>query len=276
LVGYRTGSGNPALVEATYAIDRIPAGSTSCLAVTQRYEFKDEQPHGGCEPTGSLPDFPPHAQPLPCSRWYPLITYEFSGTNGETLASFNAPQRLYFRDENKSPNEAATFQDEDTPLFHPELGRRGIAEIIAKRHDFDTEIDPFIAVKNGEKGDWDNYHQSFKHIEGPQSVKQFPFVFGAPGCPECVHIHWRWGLVVPEGFPDRHNGTPFIPDGSTQSVEFAVVAFHDGEDHPNRFTDLINGESLDQQDLVFWYSAALSAKAVKSDSGLSILHSAGA
>jgi uncharacterized repeat protein (TIGR01451 family) len=253
LVGYRTAPGNPTFVEATYAIDRIPAGSTSCLVVTQRYELWDEQPHGGCEPTAALAPFPPHAAPLPCSRWKPLITYEFTGANGETLASFGAPQRLYLRDEDKHPNLAATFQDEDIPV--PNFrGPHGVLELIAKRHDFDVEQPPLTAIAGGQKGDWDNYHQSFKTITGPQSI-QFPFTFGAPGCPECVHIHWRWGLVVPEGFPDRHDGTPIIPGGSTQDVEFTVVAHRDGEEHPNDFHDLINGESLREQDLVLWYSA---------------------
>jgi len=129
-----------------------------------------------------------------------------------------------------------------------------VLELITKRHDFHVEQAPLTAIAGGQKGDWDNYHQSFKTITGPHSI-QFPFTFGAPGCPECVHIHWRWGLVVPEGFDDRHDGTPIIPAGSTQDVEFTVVAHRDGEEHPNDFHDLINGEGLRQQDLVLWYSA---------------------
>jgi hypothetical protein len=54
LIGFREFFGDPAGVEATYAVDRIPAGSRSCLIIHQRYEFGSEKPDGGCEPSGSL------------------------------------------------------------------------------------------------------------------------------------------------------------------------------------------------------------------------------
>jgi len=62
---------------------------------------------------------------------------------------------------------------------------------------------------------------------------------------------------LPTEFPIKHVAKPLIPDGSTQYVEFAVVAAHDtpAEVHPYDFRDLIDGEDLKRQDLVFWYSA---------------------
>jgi len=240
LVGLRTQLGDPMTAEATYVIDRIPAGAASCLIVKQRYEFSAELPNGGCEPSQFV--FPIHAPPLPCSRWKPIVEYQFFGAFGEKLTSINIPQRLSLRDENKSPNAATTFQDEDSLP-----NSQGLVEIIRNRQDIVTE-DRFTAIVGGHAGDWDNYHQTYrKRITGPQS-----FPVPAPGCPECIHIHWRWGAVVQN--PAFGNGKPLIPPGSNQDLEFAVVAFHPGEEHPADFHDLIGGEDLHKQDLVFWYS----------------------
>ena len=239
--------GNPAFVEATYAVDQIPAGSSSCLVVKQRYEFWQEQPEGGCEPTGYV-NFPVKAPPLPCSRWKPIVEYTFTGSSGETLQSLNIPQRLSLRDDNRTPNFAETFLDSDTPL--PNLtGRLGVLEIVADRREITREA-RFRGIISGLPGYWDNYHQSYRKVQGPRS-----FPYPAPGCPECIHIHWRWGLAIPDTFPDRNHGLPLIPGGSNQDMEFAVTAWHPGEDHPYDFSSLLNDEPLGGQNLVLWHSA---------------------
>ena len=255
LVGYRTAPGNPTFIEATYAIDRIPAGSDSCLVVTQRYEFWDEEPHGGCEPTNFV-SAPIKGKALPCSRWKPIVHYEFTSSSA-TLQALNIPQRLYLRDEDREPNFAAVFKDEDrTP---PHLPPGGIFEIIADRLDLTDEI-KFMAIKGGKKGDWDNYHQSFLPNVADRGPRSFPIA--APGCPECVHIHWRWGLAINGPFPDLNGGMPRVPAGSPQDVEVAVVVQRSGdtEERPDDFHDLISPpESLHKQNLVFWHSATSSA-----------------
>jgi hypothetical protein len=253
LVGYRMAPGNPTFVEATYAIDRIPAESNSCLVVTQRYEFWDEQPHGGCEPTEFI-SAPFKGSPLPCSRWKPIVNYEFTGSS-DTLQALNVAQRLYFRDEDREPNFAAVFQDEDRRP--PHLPPGGILEIIANRLDL-TDETAFVAVRLGQKGDWDNYHQSFAPNITARGPTSFPVA--GPGCPECVHIHWRWGLAIDATFPDLNEGIPLVPAGSPQNVELAVVAQRDGEEHPNDFHELIGPqpESLAHRNLVFWHSATSS------------------
>jgi hypothetical protein len=264
LVGFRTGLGNPAFVEATYAIDRIPAGSDNCLAITQRYEFWDEEPHGGCEPSKFV-SAPFKARPLACNRWKPIVHYEFTSSS-DTLTTLNVPQRLYFRDENREPNYGAIFIDEDRRPLHGPPGNP--CEIIVDRLDLRDEI-KFMAVKQGQKGEWDNYHQSFEPGitgRGPTSCP-----VAGPGCPECVHIHWRWGRAAecpPDDkncvtFPDLNNGMPRVPAGSPQDVEVAVVAQHDGEQHPNDFHEIApqpgqKPESLHKQNLVFWHSATSS------------------
>lgn len=257
LIGFREFFGDPAGVEATYAVDRIPAGSRSCLIIHQRYEFGSELPNGGCEPSGSLHltagpvSFPvPSAGSLPCNRWTPLVDYQFLSSDGDVLTSLNIPQRLFFKDDAISPNVAATFEDNDAISIVQVSLDKGVKvdvlDPILRRQDIGIE-GTFKAIANGSKGDWDNYHQSFKAITAPVG-----FVLPAPGCPECVHIHWRWGAPADGGFG---NGNPLIPKGSNQDVEFGVTRYRPGEAHPADFHTLVNGESLAGQDLVFWYSA---------------------
>ena len=65
-------------------------------------------------------------------------------------------------------------------------------------------------------GIWDNYHQTY------QSMVQEPtFVPPEPGCPECVHVHWRWGEFAANpifgggpAFGDPP-GRPLIPPAQT-------------------------------------------------------------
>jgi len=121
-----------------------------------------------------------------------------------------------------------------------------LADPILRRQDIGTE-GTFKAIANGTAGDWDNYHQSFKRITPPVG-----FPLPAPGCPECVHIHWRWGAPAGDAFG---GGRPLIPAPSNQDVEFAVTRYRPGEEHPADFETLVNGERLENQDLVFWYSA---------------------
>jgi uncharacterized repeat protein (TIGR01451 family) len=257
LIGFREFFGDPAGVEATYAVDRIPAGSRSCLIIHQRYEFQSEQPDGGCEPSASLQaragpvTFPiPSAGSLPCNRWKPRIDYQFIPADGDVLTSINIPQRLFFKDDAVSPNLAATFEDDDViKLVQVKLDngvKVDIADPILRRQDIGTE-GTFKAIARGAAGDWDNYHQSFKPITAPVG-----FPLPAPGCPECVHIHWRWGAPAGQAFGD---GRPLIPPKSDQDVEFAVTLQRPGEEHPADFKALVDGESLAGQDVVFWYSA---------------------
>ena len=239
LVGFeRSFSADKIAFKATYAVDRIPAGSDSCLIVEQLYEFAAEQPDGGCEPSQSSP-VPLKLDPLPCNKWKPQVKYTFTASNGETLKSINMPLRLRFRDENKNGNLAATFQDNDN-LLNAQFS------IIQRKEDIGSEK-LFTAIKDGGvAGDWDNYHQTWRSdVRGPSTIPS------GPGCPECVHIHWRWSKLAGEAFG---NGLPLIPTGSTQGVEFAAVLWRLGEEDPYDFTSLINGEGLQNKELVFWYS----------------------
>jgi uncharacterized repeat protein (TIGR01451 family) len=187
---------------------------------------------------------------LPCNRWKPRIDYQFVPADGDVLKSINIPQRLFFKDDAVSPNLAATFQDNDViQLIQVNIGKGvqvDILDPILRRKDIRTE-ETFKAIANGAAGDWDNYHQSFKRITAPVGVP-----LPTPGCPECVHIHWRWGTPAGDAFG---GGRPLIRPGSNQDVEFAVTVHRPGEEHPADFKALVDGERLRGEDLVFWYSA---------------------
>lgn len=203
--------------------------------MTQRYEFEQEKPRGGCEPSEFVTVPPPLTPPLNCSPWRPILQYEFSGGSGDTLTLFNAPQRLHFMNPNGVLNFAALFQDNDEfPV-----------PIVVARQNIWTEHGERVIEGGGRAAAWDNYHQS--------SIWVRPPVVGA-GCPECVHIHWRWGKASPDAFPDKNGGNPLVPPGSNQDVDLAVVAFHPGEEHPNDFHELMQGEFV-YPGMVFWYSA---------------------
>jgi hypothetical protein len=168
----------------------------------------------------------------------PTLAYDFFSDAGDTVTTFNAPQRFHFRDNDRPHNHAALFRDNDAFPVPPVVARKDLTT---------EDIESVIVGGQAKQPDnWDNYHQSFKHVEEP--------MFG-PGCPECVHIHWRWGNGVPNEFPDKHGGTPFVPDGSNQDVEIGVAAFHPGEEHPEDWHGLIDDSAEPVHDIVFWYSA---------------------
>ena len=250
------GATEPASVEAVYAIDRIPPDSRSCLLVTQRYELGPEQPQGGCEAFFGLPSVPPLIDRLNCSEWKPTIDYEFFGEPDQVLLSFNAPQRMHFRERNDPQQFVGLYRDQDdfppaeVRVFPPPRARPRI-----------TPERALQVITAGAKGEADNYHQSHQAITEPGFHPGGNPLIG-PGCPECVHIHWRWGKSLPN-FPNKNNGEPIVPKGSNQDVEVAVVALHPGEEHPDDLHELIDGEPLVDRtgkvvpdvEPVFWYSA---------------------
>jgi hypothetical protein len=258
LVDFQFTTGAFTSIQATYAIDNLPAGSGNCLAITQLYEFHDEE--NGCEPTGQLR----------CSRWFPKITYTYSGD--DALQSLTIPERLYFRDENTSNDQVKLFQDSDAPVrFNPPNPIPQVspieATLLVDNESPQGQTQPIPIILKGTRNSiWDNYHQSFKDITEPTAFSfnfnDSPALGPHPGCPECVHIHWRWGgatnVTVPfkvfdDFFAKNGSGNPIIPAGSNQDVNIAVVAFHPGEEHPFDYTDLLNGESLKRQSPVLWY-----------------------
>ena len=81
-----------------------------------------------------------------------------------------------------------------------------------------------------------------------------------PGCPECVHIHWRWASFLKPGFPhvspsfQGGGGAPIIPPGSNQDVSIALTEKKQGDEDPQvNFSQLgTGGAPLSHP--VFWYA----------------------
>jgi hypothetical protein len=247
LVDFRVSPpGSPTLrIEAVYEVDKIPEGSNSCLIVTQRYEF--DKTVTGCEPS----------ETLPCDRFRPTVEYHFFGQQDDTFQSINTAQRLHFVVDNDDANASGLFKDCDF-LFCGGISPDINPGFFDTKNPLDAEVYA-QAIIQGSAGPWDNLHQTFNVgvVEPTIDFSTLPPHFTA-GCAECVHIHWRWGNVsnlVSPGFPSFTDGEPLIPPGSNQDVDFAVVRWHPGEEHPDDFRTLVNGEALLGTRIVFWYSA---------------------
>ncbi|MEK6281680.1 MAG: Ig-like domain-containing protein [Acidobacteriota bacterium] len=232
LVNYYTTTDDEKLViEATYIIDQIPAGSPSCLHITQRYEFYRSRPGDQCEPSGTLP----------CARWKPMIKYQFVGRNGEFLKSLNIAQRQHRIVDNNSYNTVGLFKDCDFPGTCRPTGGGIVGSFGFERKFNPLFVEWYDRAINGGKTtkQWDNIHQTYLgSIEEPGICPTCPgSLFVGAGCPECVHNHWRWGAIQGQAFG---NGNILgMPVGSTQDLDFAVIRYQSGEEDPNDLKDLV-------------------------------------
>ncbi|HBB94851.1 MAG TPA: hypothetical protein DC054_05620 [Blastocatellia bacterium] len=263
---------------AEYAVDHITATSKSCLLIAQDYEFdaKSNQNGDHCEPSDNLP----------CSRFYPRVSYSFLGRAGEVLESINIPERLHYRVNGQAENTIALVRDCDVPL----LGVPGVG-CHPGHVAFENKENPLVnemlqpVVQNGQDvRQWDNLHQTTAdRVEEPLD----PPTFAPFGCPECVHTHWRWTSAVDYWYLGAFGyGRPIIAGGpfhqSHQDIDIGIVRYHPGEEHPTSFVSLVNNigpntesirnpvvrltlptpripsrriQVLGPADVVFWYSA---------------------
>jgi uncharacterized repeat protein (TIGR01451 family) len=251
---------NKLVVEATYVIDKIPAGSTNCLEIVQRYEFYKRVPGDQCEPTGTVP----------CARWKPIVRYKYLGPEND-LQSINVAQRFHYRVNGFANNGVGLFRDCDLNPLLCALTQH-VVLFSAKANPLVTEH-AIRVIDNGQSVDtWDNFHQSYAgYIDEPGSIIDKPehlslTHFKVPGCPECVHTHWRWSAFNGDKF---NNGRPLIPEGSNQDVDIGVSLFRDTEEDPGFFAQLVDVPELISgldyiggssyipapRDVVFWYSS---------------------
>jgi hypothetical protein len=194
-----------------------------------------------------------------------LLSYQYlPDDSSKTLKSINVAQRLQFAvDSANAPlvaAEASLFaKDFDAFVGFSTLGPTVFPTVSPYLSNALSNEFEVSAITGGQAGIADNYHQTSKATV----VLPLP----PPGCPECVHMHWRWSIpdvigsavISPQSLPDIlkwGNGQPLIPSGSKQSVDVGVVRYRAGEEHPNAdYSTLLNGESLIGQPTVFWYSA---------------------
>jgi len=227
--------GEKLVVEAAYAIDHI---GTSCLRITQRYEFYRQGVGGGCEPS----------EKLPCSRWKPIVDYLFMGNNAETLTSINIAQRQHKHIGNLAYNTVGLFKDCDAPPWCGVSDADSLPGLVG----FEEKSNPLFyesygsAIHRGQKSNqWDNIHQTYRsRVSEPPLCKECRgtnFVGG--GCPECDHSHWRWSASIPA--PAFGNGNILgIPAGSDQDLDFAVILYQSGEEDPLQIQDLVQTAQL--------------------------------
>lgn len=217
-------------IEAVYTIDRLPNNSTSCLQITQRYEFYNQVDGERCEPSGTLP----------CARMRPIVKYEFRGHDGEQLKAINIPQRTHYNIDGIKRNTVGLFADCDIPLRC--VFNQGSIGFNRKDNPLNTEIEA-RAIIEGRKGDIDNHHQTWDETRvGEPGEGLIPLVASRspvrPGCPECVHSHWRWGWFIPlaEGGGDLIRVHP----NSRQDMDLAIVKYRNGEEDPLSYKHLLN------------------------------------
>ena len=281
-------------LEATYLLDRLdgdpdnpatPNVPDSCLLVTQRYQFEKE----------NLRPFEPNAA-LPTGKFFPTVEYKYF-SDGSQLNSITLPQRFHFdaRDIGNQPLAKASSNatlltcDPDSLLASAGgiiglSGCSGVAGVGILHGENPLEKEQSVRVIEAGKTNVftdsgahfigvlrqsvDNYHQSPQPVADPNQSIDLPGI-GFPGCPGCVHIHWRWATQLePETFIGKvfgvdpqfknNGGKLFIPGGSNQDVDIALVqAKGDSERHPFDFKALANDESLkasDDPQPVFWYA----------------------
>jgi hypothetical protein len=112
-------------------------------------------------------------------------------------------------------------------------------------HPFTTHETAFLAVRNGQPGQFDNIHTGHPG----QSI----FI---PGCRylavfDCVHMHWRWSGASPiDPMVDPSTGKPLggirgipnlVPD---QTIAIAIVKNNPGEEDPDDISQLLNNERI--------------------------------
>ncbi len=263
-------------VTARYEIDRMPSGA--CMAITQDYIFKAATPGDHCEPAGKLP----------CARFEPRAGYELLSTpNPLSDISIELPQRLEFDADGAPFNSASLFQDPDSAL--PDATAKAVADgidplsapiISAQLNPVAREFSDHVIEGGVSTGGFDNFHQTFMQATSAPRVLAPENIFGnkpfatwgaVPGCPECIHMHWRWGLLTTAapGFADGNNGRVRVPPGSTQSLSVCVLkAGVASEEDPVNWRLLDNNESLNvapnaaralpatgqKARLAFWYA----------------------
>jgi len=238
------------IVAARYRIDLSPdpSGTTSWLEVVQRYEFHQEMSDTtpgfpACEPSQ---ESPLHLRPLNCARWKPIVEFRFHPGAGDQLLSINAVQRLHFLPDSRTVRATTLGFDCDQGAVSPagDTCQPPFLNLLALYKDQNPIQNEAVvsAIKQNKAGDYDNLHLTRN--------SQVGLPFPPPGCPECVHMHWRWGKVASGFNPIFGRGQPLLFPGtvapapdrrSDQSLDVALVANHPGEESPPDFRDLVQG-----------------------------------
>jgi hypothetical protein len=240
-------------IAADYRLDLSPdpSGRTSWLEVFQIYQFHQEMADTtpgfpACEPSQEAPI---HFPPLNCARWKPIVQVRFHPGDNDALLSVNVVQRMHFRPDAKTVAATTLAYDCDNGVekspagdtCQPTIPPFHLLALYRDQNPIQNEA-VVRAIKQNQPGDYDNLHLTWHGQVG------LPLPL-PPGCPECVHMHWRWGLTPSGGNPLFGNGQPLLTPElapapnpkSDQSLDVALVTFHDGEESPRDLRDLVEG-----------------------------------
>jgi sugar lactone lactonase YvrE len=201
------------------------------ILVEQSYRFAPLDPNDKhCE----------SSKTLPCARFWPTVTWALDPNSPPppTFKGFESVQRFEFDPDAVGHSVGELVADTVSATFSPpfhihvgagELGRRGYL----------TKEDSRSVILNGQRYKWDNWHQSSRSSVALPGDDPFD---KTPGCSDCVHAHWGWGLDAncgcngaPPGCRDVHcwtDGQPEILTGSQQCVEAAWVKYAPAEVDP--------------------------------------------
>jgi virginiamycin B lyase len=245
----------PPLVEFDQKYDvNVDPGNPrpSILEVTQRFIFEKEFVEGldknfqDCEPSGQAPVHNPFHHP--CARWKLVLSYSFHAGKGDALQAVHAFERLHFHPDHKMVRGAMLTHDCEPVELGDDVGDPcvngpgGLARLPGI---------PGIAIFGGENplrwevevgafrskccgvvgeipGNADNLHLTTQASVGlPVPIP--------PGCPECIHIHWRWGATI--GGSEYGGGEPLLgcwekavpcsSAGADQDAQVALVSSSD-------------------------------------------------
>jgi uncharacterized repeat protein (TIGR01451 family) len=170
-----------------------------------------------------------------------MVNYEFHGGNGEVLDWINIPQRHHYQVKGAPYNSIGLFQDNDT---YGEILSNYASILGEKRNPLNQEFwSTVIGVTTASTFSpryrdvrFDNFHQTnYPKVQEPTAL--------GPGCPECLHEHWRWGAVVPNA-PAWGSGFPLVPPLSRQTVDIGVVRYPGKVGPQQQWISLVNGYPL--------------------------------
>ena len=219
--------GTNIVVLAEYVVDRITPTSDSCLRIWQEYVFAGKEMTKNilgkpCEPSGTVP----------CAAYFPTVRYRFESRNDEVLLSFNAIQRNQFWVNGLAANAIGIFRDCDLTgpctVETDYLGLRASA-FARKENPLKTELKGHLLTRGEDSREWDNIHQTYNSkIEDEPGVDLFGpnsrYYLITGGCPECLHMHWRWGSSIPSSEYGNGSVRLYYPD-TNQDLDFAVVKY---------------------------------------------------
>jgi len=271
-------------LQATYLIvlDAPAVADPSQLTVLQRIILVDKIDESSpgvvpCEPSQAAFI---HGPPLICQRFRPALSYTFLPGAGDQLAVVGAVERLHFHPDGKKIAASTLIHDcngnetvspnGDTcinlPLHAP---APGIA-LLHNQNPLQNEAGQ-VAVNNlpsaglgGGPGNFpgtqDNIHMTtHSSVSLPVPIP--------PGCPECMHMHWRWSSDI--SGPDLGKGNPLVgccaklwPTADPKNDQFTCVFLlsnggaNDGSLKKGKIGPLCADPGTPLTDPVVWYSAA--------------------